>query len=52
MKNYEWRYDTETKAGYLKLSGEKVDTTIIVAEGRVMIDKDEEGNIIGVEILL
>lgn len=49
---YEWRYDFTTKVGYLKLSEEKVAKTIELADGRVMMDKGENGEIIGVEILL
>ena len=52
MKNYEWRYDTQTKAGYLKLKDGEVTNTLELVEGSVMLDRDAQGNLLGIEILL
>jgi len=50
FSNYEWKYDTIAKAGYLKLSEEKVHSTLELTDN-VILDRDEEGNIIGIEII-
>lgn len=52
IKDYEWRYDPEAKAGYFKLSSNPVLHTTILVEGSVMLDKDKDGNVVGIEIVL
>lgn len=39
------------QAGYLKLTKNKVHRTESVMNGSVVLDKDKQGNIIGIEIL-
>ena len=50
-KKFEWRYDPLAKAGYLRLTDKKVDFTTELVEGHVMIDRDKDGDVIGVEII-
>lgn len=50
MKDYEWRYDHQVEAGYLKLSNKPVAQTIELLP-TIFLDKAEDGSVIGVEIL-
>ena len=49
---YTWEYNPNTKIGYLKLSEAQVATTVTAVEDKIFFDKDKDGNIIGIEILL
>jgi uncharacterized protein YuzE len=50
--SYEWRYDNEAKAGYLRLNEGEVAKTVVLVDGKVMLDKDKDGNLLGIEILV
>ena len=49
---YTWKYNPDTKVGYLKLSEAQVATTVTAVEDKIFLDKDKDGNIIGIEILI
>ncbi len=50
--SYEWRYNTQEAIGYLKLSDKRVEETVVLVTQRVHMDKDKDGKIVGIEILL
>ena len=50
--NYEWKYYPHDKSGYLTLKDGKVDNTLVLVEGHIMLDRNRKGEILRVEILL
>lgn len=52
LGGYVWTYYPPHKCGYLKLADGKVDNTLALVDGRVLIDRDNKGQILGVEIIL
>ena len=49
---YKWTYYPTHKQGYLRLQEGKVDNTLELVDSRVLLDRDKDGNVLGVEILL
>lgn len=49
---YEWIYYPQDKSGYLKLKEGVVENTLALVGGKVMLDRNRKGEILGVEILL
>jgi uncharacterized protein YuzE len=49
-RSWHWTYDATTKAGYLYLSDAPVAKTTELRPN-VFIDRDKDGNLVGVEIL-
>jgi len=50
-EGYRWDYDYTVNAGYLKIKEGKVDRTVKLVDGRLMIDVDKEGGVLGVEYI-
>ena len=49
---YNWTYYPLDKIGYLTLKNGKVSDTLPLVEGKVFMDRDDKGNVLGVEIIL
>ena len=49
--NYKWTYYPHDKSGYLTLKNGKVDNTLPLVKGHLLLDRDKKGNILGVEFI-
>jgi len=47
---YEWRYSPVVKSGYLRIKEAPITNTIQLRPG-VLLDKAEDGSVVGIEIL-
>jgi len=50
--SFSWTYEPPIKAGYLKLSEKKICNTLVLVENHVIVDRDVDGDVVGIEILL